>query len=200
MAQRVLIVALALALSLGASTPAVAAKPGALSVANAAWPGSPCAGKIRLLWDASIASRGSLGEASGVVIWPDGHVDRTSCDITIDPVGWAPLDDMKRCDVLVHEAGHLAGINHTTNGGVMDASAGAYGPCHPAPGPTSARDTVRQFVRGLLPTKGGTRVWRVSCARRNTVCVAQAAHTRTRTYVVDSDASGTSAQLFRLSR
>ena len=35
----------------------------------------------------------------------------------------------RTCEVLVHEAGHLAGLRHTHDGSVMDPSGGSYDAC-----------------------------------------------------------------------
>jgi hypothetical protein len=83
------------------------------------------------------------------------------CEITIDPDAWAHATPRDRCDLRVHEMGHLAGHGHTTTG-VMAPYRGHYGPC-------AVRDPwkIRQraAVESALPTAGGwdSTDWKLTC-------------------------------------
>lgn len=130
-------------------------------IADQAWPQSPCAGRLIVVpapWLLPLENR-------------DGAVrDDGSCRIEIRP----GLDAARRCDVIVHEAGHRAGlflspVPHPASG-VMSEYAGPYPPCHPR---GTVRAEVVRELRWLLPPPRKT--WRVGCGpeRRVMRCYAK---------------------------
>jgi hypothetical protein len=77
----------------------------------------------------------------------DGLAFRETCTVYIRP----SLDDQRFCETLVHEMGHLAGLEHTTDGGVMDIRNGAslnFEPCVTA---TQASLTSMDRLHDLFP-------------------------------------------------
>lgn len=72
------------------------------------------------------------------------------------------LTDAEFCRVLVHEYGHLAGVEHTNDSGIMDhfaSPAAAYAPCDtgiPATRPTASAAAAKSAPRCKLGTR---RVW-----------------------------------------
>lgn len=151
----------------------------ALATATQAWPGSRCADQIRIVWDATLPDRGNDGEAPGAI---DG-----TCVILVNP---ATRDTARGCDIIVHEAGHLAGLVHTTDGSVMDYNGGEYPACNPVPVPVTHRQAVIVDVRSLLPAEGRGRAWRITCTRDVRRCRARAPGSFTRRYEVTGSSVG----------
>ena len=99
--------------------------------ADAAWPHSPCVGKLVVVWDHSVGARGHAGEATGIDAWTDQPWELRSCTMSIDPAWWATAPKSDRCALVVHEAGHLAGLPHQDSG-VMAAHAETPTLCIPS--------------------------------------------------------------------
>lgn len=88
-----------------------------IAVAQTAWRGSPCTNRIRVYWDHSVYTRyGYLGVASGIQGDMAQSWRRVSCDVALDPVYWGHSGYYARLSVILHEAGHLAGVAHTPEG------------------------------------------------------------------------------------
>ena len=124
--MRCLIAALLVLAASPASASASPALPGigqALSVANAAWPDSPCAGRVHATADRSLAAEGRAGAATGMHAHEDRPWDLVECTIALDPVWWSDAPRYQRCLLVLHETGHLAGHRHE-EGGVMAAGLG----------------------------------------------------------------------------
>lgn len=103
--------------------------PAALTVADRAWPTSPCVGKVQAV-PAPLVEGGLAGEALGLHVNDDGTWTLISCTIGLDPDVWAAMPPYQRCLLVVHETGHLAGHRHE-EGGVMGVPRGDYAPCRP---------------------------------------------------------------------
>jgi hypothetical protein len=138
----ILLATLAALLTSAASTEA--ATP--LQVADQAWPASPCRGQpITVLWDRAHAVQyGYTGWASGVDLADDDTFTLRRCEITLDPVEYMSMTETERCELVVHEAGHLAGMHHTPTG-VMRQPAGWYPGCH------TLRDRIRHDMALRVP-------------------------------------------------
>lgn len=105
----------ACALSLLSASPAHAATRDPITVAQTAWHGSPCTNRLSVYWDHSIFTRyGYVGMAEGVTSFEPFKLN--SCDVAIDPAYWGHNGYYERLTVILHEAGHLAGKQHTKNG------------------------------------------------------------------------------------
>lgn len=116
-------------------------------IADQAWPASPCVGRL------VVVANPDLPFSRDGQVLHDG-----SCRIEILP----GLDPGRRCDVIVHEAGHRAGlfldpVPHPASG-VMSAHGDRYPPCHPK---TSLRAEVVRELQWLLPMPRTQ--WRVRC-------------------------------------
>jgi hypothetical protein len=130
-----------------------------LPMAQAAWAGSPCAGRevVHLKADTALRAEAPLltGLASGML---DGMAAPTTCEVWMA----GDLDALTFCTVLVHEIGHLAGREHTAvPGDVMNGDGDAgHAPCRRAVTPPPA--VVAQEVRAALPAPRAA--WRVACS------------------------------------
>jgi hypothetical protein len=165
---------LSLVLSLMVCAPAGAA---GLSVADAkriadqAWPASRCAGQLVVVGTTELGAP----DRDGL------YVHDGSCRILVRP----GLPPDRRCDVIVHEAGHAAGLalsterpdgsweDHHPATGVMAAHGGEWPACHPPARVESTRTQIRGNVRALLPAPGP---WMVRCGptrSRVTRCTAR---------------------------
>lgn len=141
-----------------------------LAIASAAWPNSPCAGRFQIVWDAQLLTRsgGTIsGQATGRQ-WIGDSWQTVDCSMSLDPAA----DRM--CDLIVHEAGHLAGIDEHTATGVMRAAPEPFPACHPTITLTRRQSAVAQ-VRDLLPNSAR---WRVNCNARVSRCVARSPRAR----------------------
>jgi hypothetical protein len=116
-------------------------------VASQAWPNSPCAGHITILFDHTQAiAYGFDGFASGIRVQPDESFILERCEITLDPNAVAGMTPAEQCELVVHEAGHLAGLHHTPEGsGVMGPHGGYWPGCH------TLRDRIRHDMGLLVP-------------------------------------------------
>lgn len=164
---RLFIIALVLILvGVGILASAVHAKPWGptveqdLALASQAWPDSPCAGHVQIVWwtdqqadhptpqdlrrpDLTRVDESFDEYALGVKLLDDGSTFRSSCDLAVRR-SLMVSDPAKLCDVIVHGAGHLAGLRHTHNGSIMDAEEGGIFPaCH------SLRDRIMRDVARL---------------------------------------------------
>lgn len=130
------------------------------------WPHSPCAGREQLRVVPQPAGRAGYA-------WP------ASCTIEVDP----HLDSHARCLTVIHELGHLAGLDHSADPrDVMAAPSRALIPaCLAVAEPLTLRDAANEvWVR-----TGGRR--RVRCRRRapmTVVCIARRRGATTRAYRV----------------
>lgn len=127
-----------------------------LAVANKAWPGSPCAGKLRMTFDATLSLAGEAGNAIGVLVGDDGSYTTQSCDFAVDPAYWGKATPRERCQIAAHEAGHLAGLHHSLTGVMREDHSGWYAPC------ASLRDRIEHAL-----------VQRTGAADYNIVCGKQ---------------------------
>lgn len=144
MTRRALLVALATMGVLTYTAAADAATP--QQVASQAWPNSPCAGHIVILFDhAQSVAYGFNGYASGIQVQPDESYVLERCEITLDPDAVAGMTAAERCELVVHEAGHLAGLHHTS--GVMGVYGGYWPGCH------TLRDRIRHDIALLVPDR-----------------------------------------------
>ena len=122
---------------------------------------SRCADMVVVTWvpDLHVDGRKVDGHALGV---SDG-----SCVVLLD----AALQGTPRgCDVRVHEELHLAGVAHAERG-VMAEWTEPYPPCYRV---GSRRQRAIAAVRDLLPRRGATRAWRITCNVGTTRCRASA--------------------------
>lgn len=138
-----------------------------LAIADATWLGHRCTGRVAITW-APLAAEGYAGHAPGAV---DG-----SCNIVLDT---SLIGDPTLCIVIVHEVGHLAGHEHE-EGGIMNAVLPEY---FSACRPTNREHAVGLILR-LLPLRGTTRKWRVTCTPSVSRCRAVAPATKPRRYRV----------------
>lgn len=115
-----------------------------LQVADQAWPASPCAGRIAILL-APIES-GIDGKATGISVQGDGSFVLERCEITLAPTAVLSMTEGQRCELVVHEAGHLAGMHHTRFG-VMAPTGGWYPACH------TLRDRIRHDMGRKVPDR-----------------------------------------------
>lgn len=113
---------LAVPASASAAPPTVA---DAQRIAAAAFPGT-CGPTLTITFTPSSTSDGL---ATGRQ-WVDGSWQTVACTITVR----RGIPPERRCDVIVHERGHLAGIDEHTPNGIMSANAGGnsggWPPCH----------------------------------------------------------------------
>jgi len=106
--------------------------------------------------------------ATGIEVngYPDDPArwTRVSCEIALDPVWWSSALVSQRCEMVVHEAGHLAMLGHTEHG-VMMPTPGYFAACHPV------REQAAHAITEQLPKDAG-----VTCGRwqgRAFSCVAR---------------------------
>ncbi len=155
MTCRAALLTLALTLACTSAAPASPSPPvEPLAVANAAWPTSPCAGRLIVTFDAAVGARGHAEEATGILAWTDRPWELRTCDLLVDPAGWVTADPESRCLILVHGAGHLDGRDHP-EGGVMASP--------PVRGSVPACLTVRaRIIRDIAARAGAGGHW--SCS------------------------------------
>ena len=117
-----------------------------LAVADATWLGHQCTGQVNVLWDDTLSDHGFAGMATGMHA-PSEDV-RTwrfmRCEVTLDPGTWVTLTESQRCDVMVHEVGHLSYHTHA-EGGVMTAPPEPHPACQPPPQVFPLPDVVQTF-------------------------------------------------------
>lgn len=111
-----------------------------LPVARAAWPASPCTGHetVSVRADERLAGAAPLFGTSQLL----GLAEPSTCRAWLA----AALSPVEFCTVLVHELGHLAGLEHNdTPGDVMNVDAGfiSYRPCEVAVARARARGIAR---------------------------------------------------------
>ncbi len=142
-----------------------------LPIARAAWPASPCAGRevVHLASDAVLDAQAPEVAGPGGTL--DGLAEPETCDVWMA----GGLTARTFCTVLVHELGHLAGLEHTTVPGDVMNGAGDidYAPCDGATAP-SEDELLERDVRSVLPAPRAA--WRIACtAPRGTKrrCVAR---------------------------
>ncbi len=168
---------------LAAAAPATAAESAAtqrsITIACQAFPAACAVQTPRIVWDASLDARDHDGEAIGRV-WIDGAWQTVEWLVAIRP-GMSP---QRECDVIVHEFGHLTGIDEHTAEGVMSANGGEWPACHP---PIPRRQAARDLIVFTLP-RGHE--WRVNCDRLVRRCVARSTRARQpRRFTVAADGS-----------
>ena len=170
---RVTLAALAAVASLLVAAPAASAAPETegLAAAAAAWPDSPCK-TITVLWATDF-------EALGI----DGYAHPSQCTIEVNAAltSWDAQTE-RVCDVIVHEAAHLAGLNHDSDLPIMDPSIGKWPACHPV---LTERQELVLFTKESLPRNGTSHGgWKVWCARTLDRCHARAPRARTRVFTL----------------
>jgi hypothetical protein len=186
--RRILLTALATAAALATG----AAQTGAATpeqIADAAWPNSPCHGKTivdipKVGIVATDTGLQLIGAASGLAVDDTGALEipfrAARCETTTDPVAYADMTPADRCQYRVHEAGHLAGLQHPApharlvswQDQIMTANSGQqwYGPCH------TVRERARHDIESTVPFGA-----QVACGRwqgRAFTCVADWADDR----------------------
>ncbi len=125
-----------------------------LAIADAFHGPHACAGQVRVVVDPTLGDRGRDGEPSGMVAFSDGdvwlrwHVAR--CEVAIAP----GLDPAYRCDIIVHEVGHLV------HGPAHDGPMSDENLIAPACRALTPRQRLIQRIRDVLPN--GSQ-WRVVC-------------------------------------
>lgn len=87
-----------------------------LPIADAAWPDSPCTGRLQVRTNSTIDAELQAMDAQG----------RYSGDCVLDVR--SDLEPSTFCITLVHEAGHAAGLGHSDT---MAPSGQTYAPCDP---------------------------------------------------------------------
>lgn len=131
-------------------------------IAAAAFPG-PCGPTLDITFADRLDERDSDGLATGRQLVDGGWVT-VACKIAVK----TGLGAARTCDVIVHERGHLAGIEHSEYG-VMSVNGGDGWPaCHP---PLTRREEAFELVFEILPRR---LVWTVNCNPKVTRCVARA--------------------------
>lgn len=153
----------------------------AIAIADQQWPDSPCAGHLTVISDPALAGSGLDG-------WTefDG-----SCVIRIaSDLGG---DSAHRCDIIVHEGGHRAGLGHSEHG-IMRADPEPWPPCH------SVRPAIIARIRSMLPTHRG--VWRVTCPDHGTAirCRATGPRVKPQIFAVTIFPTLTSGPDFEITR
>lgn len=161
------------------------------AIADAAWPDSPCAGRLHVVVSDSIEKAyGYDGLALGRPgMTAAGPGPLTSCDLQIIP----GLTPERRCEVIVHEAGHLAGFWHTDSSYsgddphmlVMLPNDHPWAACEPHL--TKRQDAVA-LIKDSLPSRYK---WTINCNPGVTRCRATALHAKPRRYAVTRPATGT---------
>lgn len=137
-------------------------------IAAAAFPG-PCGPALDITFVSTSDITGHDGRATGRWLI-DGQWQTLDCSIEVR----AGLSPERTCDVIVHERGHLAGIDEHTTGGVMSAEAGGkvgWPPCH-----RSA--LLRDATTGIRELAPRGHYWRVRCDLAVTRCVARSRTSR----------------------
>jgi hypothetical protein len=157
----ILLATLAVLLTSAASTEAAPTVEQNLQLAAQAFPDSPCAGHLQIVWwtdrqadyptpeqirrpDLASISESFDEYALGVVLYDDGATVLNSCDLGVRRSLMAD-DPIRLCDVIVHGAGHLAGVRHTHDGSVMDLNGPGYPACR------TLRDRIKASVAALIP-------------------------------------------------
>src|ERR1044072_4428389 len=162
-----------------------------LRVADIYWPASGCHGRVRVHVRADLPP-GIDGRAVGALPTPDGGLEVMSCDMQVSERVLSLPNPSRACKVIVHEAGHLAGLVHSTTG-IMRPDADVPVPlCEPSVGELMTIQT-----REFLPRNGAG--WRVRCSARKHFCVATRGHQRWR-WVGGLDHSDGSVMIFLVSR
>lgn len=154
-------------------------------VADAAWPNSPCHGQTiadipKVGITASDTGQTLAGAASGLATdetgVPEVPFRAVRCETTTDPIVYAAMTAAEKCQYRVHEAGHLAGFQHTASGPmVADPEARWYGPCH------TLRERVRHDIEAMVPLGA-----QVACGRwqgRSFTCITDYADARGRSFM-----------------
>jgi hypothetical protein len=142
-----------------------------LPIARAAWPGSPCAGRENVHLAGDVALRAEAPAIAGPGEALNGMAAPETCEVWLA----SAMSPRTFCTVLVHEFGHLAGLEHTTApGDVMNGEGDIdWAPCDRATAP--APDAVLQDqLRSVLPAPRAA--WRIRCGAKHGIerrCVAR---------------------------
>lgn len=160
-------------------------------ISDAAWPGSPCSSVgTTVLW--APLPTGEIAAATGAVNDGAGGLVTVRCEITIDPVKWAKLTPVRKCDTRVHEFGHLAGKVHVAVG-VMMPTVGEWPPCAER---LTWHEREIEAVRERLLTMPSRWGWSVGCSAR--FCRATEDGVRTRVVRWAMRRAGLSARMRRV--
>jgi hypothetical protein len=132
-----------------------------LPIARAAWPGSPCAGREAVHLDGDAALRAQAPAIAGPGEALNGMAEPETCEVWLS----STMTARTFCTVLVHEFGHLAGLDHNhVPGDVMNGEADIdYGPCDKAT-EAPATEQVEEELRSVLPAPRAA--WKVTCGAK----------------------------------
>ena len=133
-----------------------------LPIARAAWPASPCAGRetVHLASDAALrAEAPALTGHSGDVL--NGMAAPQTCEVWLA----SGMSARTFCTVLVHELGHLSGLEHSPTPGDIMNGAGEieWKACDIATTPPPAV-MAQDELRAILPAPHGA--WRITCGQK----------------------------------
>jgi hypothetical protein len=153
-------------------------------VTDRAWPTSRCANNVRIIWTSHIQpaaddtatqrelSTGRYALAGYAYGMRDG-----SCDVAVDPTR-APQD---ACTTAVHEAGHLAGLEHDDGLPVMGDQLGVTDPTYVWPACSALMwmgvDDARSYMYERFPNSA------IACKRQTASrfqCIRHRDSSRTR--------------------
>jgi Matrixin len=133
-----------------------------LPIARAAWPGSPCAGReaVHLSGDAALRAEAPAIAGPGEAL--NGMAAPETCEVWLA----SSMSPRTFCSVLVHEFGHLGGLQHTTTPGDVMNGAGDidYAPCDRATAPP-AGELLEDELRSVLPAP--RTAWRIRCGAKH---------------------------------
>lgn len=133
----------------------------ALPIAEAAWPSSPCAGRLEVRSDATT-------DASLIAAGLDGRQPPGGCVLEVR----SSLPPVRFCSVVVHEAGHAAGMGHSENpDDVMAVPTADYAPCEALAPPTHLRALAREET-----ARWRSHRWRCRGTTRVQKCVGYPRH------------------------
>lgn len=163
-----------------------------LPIARAAWPDSPCTGREKVY----------LNSQDAITEWGEdaqGMADPSTCEVWMSP--GVERDPQTFCSNLVHEAGHLAGYEHTGEDGlqapagpqsrIMASTGGlwySWPACTAAIVPRHMREELVYNTWLALPLS--QRGARIDCGEDH--CLVRGAAMRPRYYeaIYDPDADG----------
>lgn len=124
-----------------------------LRIADRTWgPSAPCAGRLSVtLGVSSRVQPDEVGWATGTTLG--------DCSMQFDPAFWENASDEVRCLLVVHEAGHLAGREHTPEGVMSEDAAVGEGDFPPCRAVLSVRQRAIHRIRGHAPASSPSEVF-----------------------------------------